>query len=110
MGRRANIVSLASNRMKGTAVSLAIERVRSTDVSKRFGFYYDEAMTHPIAVERNGAARVVMMPASEYERLSRLDHIALAPEELSDEAFQALRTAEAPAEAYELNKLMDGAA
>ncbi|MDG5973361.1 hypothetical protein JAGODDHD_04131 [Sphingomonas paucimobilis] len=91
-------------------MTLAIEKVRSTDVSKRFGFYYDEAMTHPIAVERNGAARVVMMPASEYERLARLDHVALTPMELSDEAYHALKTAEAPAEAYELNHLMDDAA
>lgn len=91
-------------------MTLAIEKVRSTDVSKRFGFYYDEAMTHPIAVERNGAARVVMMPASEYERLARLDHVALTPMELSEEAYQALKIAEAPAEAYELNHLMDDAA
>ena len=75
-------------------MSLAIEKVRSTDVSKRFGFYYDEAMTHPIAVERNGAARVVMLPAAEFERLSRLDHVALSPKELSDEAINAIRNAE----------------
>lgn len=52
-----------------------MQRASSSDVSKRFGFYYDEAMTHPLAVERNGAARVVMMPAAEYERLARLDHV-----------------------------------
>lgn len=90
-------------------MSLAIQKVRSTEVSKRFGFYYDEAITHPIAIERNGAARVVMMPASEYERLTRLDHVALTPQELSDEAYRAIRSAEAPREALDLNHLMDDA-
>ena len=36
----------------------------SSEVQKRFGYYYDEAMTHPIAIERNGAARVVLSPVS----------------------------------------------
>ena len=42
-------------------MELPIEKVTSSEVSKRFGFYYDEAMTHAIAVEGNGAARLVMM-------------------------------------------------
>lgn len=88
-------------------MELAIEKVTSSEVSKRFGFYYDEAMTHPIAVERNGAARVVMLPASEFERLARLDHIAVTPQELSDEAYRSIRTAEPRAEAIELNHLLD---
>lgn len=46
-------------------MSLSIETFRSSEVSKRFDFHYDEAMTHPIAVERIGAARVVMLPAAE---------------------------------------------
>lgn len=37
-------------------ISDSLARASSSDVSKRFGFYYDEAMTHPLAVERNGAA------------------------------------------------------
>lgn len=85
----------------------AIETATSSEVSKRFGHYYDEAMTHPIAVERNGTARIVMLPASEYERLARLDHIALAPEELSDDQVRSLRAARAPAEAFALNRLLD---
>src|SRR3546814_15706667 len=64
-------------------------------------------MTHPIGIERNGATRVVMLPASEYERLARLDHIAVTPEELSDEATRSLRTATARPEAVALNELMD---
>lgn len=88
-------------------MSLSIEKVSSSEVAKRFGFYYDEAMTHPIAVERNGAARVVMLPAAEFERLVRLDHIALTPEELSDEAIRSLRSAKPRPEAVDLDKLLD---
>ena len=73
---------------------LSMETFRSSEVSRRFGFYCDKAMTHPIAVERDGAVRVVMLSAEEYERLARLDHIALAPEELSEAAFSAIANAE----------------
>lgn len=84
-----------------------LEKASSSDVSKRFGYYYDEAMTHPLAVERNGAARVVMMPAAEYERLARLDHVALLPEELSQADLSAIRDAVMPASAQELDHLLD---
>ncbi len=88
-------------------MGLPIDKVTSSEVSKRFGFYYDEAMEHPIAVERNGAARVVMLSAAEYERLLRLDHIALSPEELSTEALRAIMTADAADESYAANHLLD---
>lgn len=88
-------------------VSDILERASSSDVSKRFGYYYDEAMTHPLAVERNGAARVVMMPAAEYERLARLDHVALLPSELEHADLVAIRDAVVPASARELDHLLD---
>lgn len=88
-------------------VSDILERASSSDVSKRFGYYYDEAMTHPLAVERNGAARVVMMPAAEYERLSRLDHVALLPQELERADLVAIRDAVVPDSARELDHLLD---
>jgi PHD/YefM family antitoxin component YafN of YafNO toxin-antitoxin module len=84
-----------------------LEKASSSDVSKRFGFYYDEAMTHPVAVERNGAVRVVMLPAAEYERLARLDHVALLPSELDPADLRAVRDAEVPISAEELNHLLD---
>jgi PHD/YefM family antitoxin component YafN of YafNO toxin-antitoxin module len=84
-----------------------METFRSGEVSKRFGFYYHKAITHPIAVERNGAVRVVMLSASEYERLVRLDHIALAPEELSEEAFNAIAYSQHVADPNGSNKLLD---
>lgn len=90
----------------GTTMTLTIERVASSEVSRRFGYFYKQAMTRPIAIERHGAIGVVMLAASEYERLARLDHIALAPEELNDEQLNSIRTSRAPAEAIELNRLL----
>lgn len=84
-----------------------LARASSSDVSKRFGFYYDEAMTHPLAVERNGAARVVMLPAAEYERLARLDHVALLPRELDPVDLAAIREALVPQSAGELDDLLE---
>jgi PHD/YefM family antitoxin component YafN of YafNO toxin-antitoxin module len=93
--------------MEVQMVSDVLERASSSDVSKRFGYYYDEAMTHPLAVERNGAARVVMMPAAEYERLARLDHVALLPIELDRADLVAIRDAVVPVSAQELDHLLD---
>jgi len=71
-----------------------LTRAASSDVSKRFGYWYDEAMTRPVEVERNGIGRVVMLSAREYARLARLDHVALAPSELDEDDVKALRDAE----------------
>lgn len=85
----------------------SLHRVSETDVSNRFGFYYREAMTHPVAVERDGVARVVMMPAAEYERLARFDHVALHPRELHQGDLDALRDILIPESARSLDHLLD---
>jgi PHD/YefM family antitoxin component YafN of YafNO toxin-antitoxin module len=79
----------------------------SSEVSKRFGYYYDEAMTHPVGIERNGAARVVMLSMPEYQRLALLDHVATASSEMPDEDHKALRDARVSQESVDLNALMD---
>jgi hypothetical protein len=79
----------------------------SSEVSKRFGYFYDEAMIHPVGVERNGATRVVLLSMPEYQRLALLDHVVTTCSEMSDEAFKAIRDAKAPAESIALNHLMD---
>jgi PHD/YefM family antitoxin component YafN of YafNO toxin-antitoxin module len=79
----------------------------SSEVSKRFGYYYDEAMTYPVGIERNGVARVVMLSMSEYQRLALLDHVATASSEMPDEDYKALRDARVSDESVALNALMD---
>ncbi|PWS21640.1 type II toxin-antitoxin system Phd/YefM family antitoxin, partial [Enterococcus faecium] len=48
-----------------------------------------------------------MLPASEFERLSRLDHLALSPQELSDEAIHAIRTATPSAGSVQNDQYVD---
>lgn len=86
------------------------QRATSSEVAKRFGHYYDEAMTQPIAIERNGTARVVMLPAAEYERLLRLDHVALSPEELSHDDIRSLRAAQPSQRSIDAQHALDDAA
>lgn len=81
----------------------------SSEVQKRFGYYYDEAMTHPIAIERNGTARVVMLPANEYQRLALLDHVGFKAEDCSDEDYKAIRDSRYPGGHEHLDKLMGDA-
>jgi hypothetical protein len=81
----------------------------SSDVSKRFGYFYDEAMIHPVGVERNGATRVVLLSMPEYQRLALLDHVATRCGEMSDDDFKTIQGARAPAESSALNHLMDEA-
>jgi len=91
----------------GDNMDLPIATATSNDVSKRFGFWFRKASTSAIAIERGGTAHVVMLPAAEYQRLMRLDHAALAPGELTDEAVRSLVAAKAPPLAFRRNKLLD---
>ena len=95
--------------MKGSMMATSLETASSSDVSKRFGFFYDEAMTRPVAVERNGTARIVMLPMPEYQRLALLDHVALSASEMTDEDFKAIRDAQPSDESIALNALLDEA-
>lgn len=79
----------------------------SSDVAKRFGYFYDEAMTRPVAIERNGAARVMLLSMPEYQRLAALDHIVVASEDMPDEDYKTIRDARVGQESVDLNHLMD---
>jgi hypothetical protein len=84
-----------------------MQTASSSDVSKRFGFFYDEAMTHPVGVDRNGATRIVMLSLPEYQRLALLDQISISSADMPDEDFKALRDAQVSEESITLNALMD---
>lgn len=86
-----------------------LQTASSSEVSKRFGYFYDEAMVHPVGIERNGATRVVLLSMPEYQRLALLDHVATPCSEMTDEDFKTIRDAKAPPESVALNHLMDEA-
>ena len=81
--------------------------VSAKEVASRFGYYTDEAMLRPIGVQRHGTTRIVMISAQEYQRLLRRDRQVLLTKDLDDDTLDAILTAEIPAEAERLNRLMD---
>ena len=84
-----------------------ILEVSAKEVASKFGFYTDEAMLHPVGIQRHGTTRVVMLSLHEYERLKRRDRQVIRVEDLDEETLDALLNVEIPAEAVALNYLMD---
>ena len=81
--------------------------VSAKEVASKFGFYTDEAMLHPVGIQRHGTTRVVMLSLNEYERLKRRDRQVIRTEDLDDETLEALLNVEVPEKAFALNYLMD---
>ena len=86
-----------------------LKTVSAKEVASKFGYYPDEAMLHPVGIQRHGTTRVVMLSLKEYERLLRRDRQVLLVKDLDDETLDAIRNAEIPAESRALDHLMDDA-
>jgi PHD/YefM family antitoxin component YafN of YafNO toxin-antitoxin module len=83
--------------------------VSAKEVASKFGYYTDEAMLHPVGIQRHGTTRVVMISLKEYERLLRRDRQVLLVKDLDEEMLDAIRNAEIPDQARQLDHLMDDA-
>jgi hypothetical protein len=83
--------------------------VSAKEVASKFGFYTDEAMLHPVGIQRHGVTRVIMLSLKEYERLVRRDRQVLHVRDLDDDAIHAIRTAQPSDRARALDHLMDDA-
>lgn len=81
--------------------------VPAKEVAGKFGFYTDEAMLHPVGIQRHGVTRVVMLSLKEYERLLSRDRQVLLVKDLDDATLEALRTAEPSERSRKLDHLMD---
>ena len=81
--------------------------VPAKEVASKFGYYTDEAMLHPVGIQRHGVTRVVMLSLKEYERLLSRDRQVLLVRDLDDDAFEAIRTAEPSERSKALDHLMD---
>jgi|GEM_PF-826063 len=68
--------------------------VPAKEVASKLGYYTDEAMLHPVGIQRHGTTRVVMLSLKEYERLLRRDRQVLLVKDLDDEALEAIRNTE----------------
>lgn len=84
-----------------------MKTVSAKEVASKFGYYTDEAMLHPVGIQRHGTTRVVMLSLKEYERLLRRDRQVLLVKDLDDDTLAAIRDAEIPDEARQLDHLMD---
>lgn len=81
--------------------------VSAKEAASKFGYYTDEAMLHPVGIQRHGTTRVVMISLKEYQRLLRRDRQVLLVKDLDDDTLEAIRTAEVPEESRRLDHLMD---
>ena len=81
--------------------------VPAKEVASKFGYYTDEAMLHPVGIQRHGTTRVVMISLKEYERLLARDRQVLLVKDLDDETLAAIQAAEPSEESRALDHLMD---
>ena len=80
--------------------------VSAKEVASKFGYYTDEAMLHPVGVQRHGVTRVVMLSLKEYERLLRRDRQVLHVKDLDDNDLEAIRSARPSVRSEQLDHLM----
>ena len=81
--------------------------VSAKEAASKFGYYTDEAMLHPVGIQRHGTTRVVMISLKEYQRLLRRDRQVLLVKDLDDDTLDAIRTAQPSERSKALNHLMD---
>ena len=83
--------------------------VPAKEVAGKFGYYTDEAMLHPVGIQRHGVTRVVMLSLKEYERLLSRDRQVLRVKDLDEDDIEAIRTARPSERARELDEIMENA-
>ncbi len=81
--------------------------VPAKEVASKFGYYTDEAMLHPVGIQRHGTTRVVMISLKEYQRLLRRDRQVVPTKDLDDGTLDAILNAEIPEKARRLDHLID---
>lgn len=75
-------------------------------VSADLDAHCEQAVCQPLTIERNGHALVMMMSASEHERLAALDHHAISSADMPDDDAEDMRRAKVFAESIALNALL----
>lgn len=83
--------------------------VPAKEVASKFGYYTDEALLHPVGIQRHGTTRVVMLSLKEYERLVRRDRQVLRVKDLDDDAIEAIRNAQPSERARKLDEILEDA-
>ncbi len=73
-------------------------RISTADFIKNFGALADRALSEPVRITKHGRDRLVMLSATEYDRLKRRDRRVVRLEDLTDEELELIAQAEVPAE------------
>jgi prevent-host-death family protein len=75
-----------------------VVRISTADFIKNFGALADQALSEPVRITKHGRDRLVMLSATEYDRLKRRDRRVVRLEDLTDEELELIAQAEVPAE------------
>ncbi len=73
-------------------------RISTSDFIKNFGALADRALSEPVRITKHGRDRLVMLSATEYDRLKRRDRRVVRLEDLTDEELELIAQAEVSAE------------
>jgi hypothetical protein len=92
---------------RGRSMTEPLKTVSAKEVASKFGYYTDEAMLHPVGIQRHGTTRVVMLSLKEYERLLRRDRQVLLVKNLDDETLDAIRNAQPSGRSRELGRQLE---
>jgi PHD/YefM family antitoxin component YafN of YafNO toxin-antitoxin module len=76
-----------------------LQSVSSVEVSKAFGRISRQALVAPLTITHHGHDSLVLMSATEYQRLKSRDRQVYSLDDVPDEIANSVRTARAPAEA-----------
>jgi len=83
-------------------------RITSAEAQKNFGRYREQALEEPVVVTQYGKPSVVIISATEYERLKDLDRRVMLLDEMSDADIEEMADSEIPpAHRYSLSKIPD---
>jgi prevent-host-death family protein len=75
-----------------------VVRISTSDFIKNFGALADRALSEPVRITKHGRDRLVMLSATEYDRLKRRDRRVVRLEDLTDEELELIAQAEVSAE------------
>jgi prevent-host-death family protein len=70
--------------------------VTSAEAQKNFGRYREQALEEPVVVTQYGKPSVVIISATEYERLKELDRRVMLLDQMSDIDIEQMAEAEIP--------------
>ena len=73
-------------------------RISTADFIKNYSALADRALAEPVTITKHGRDRLVVVSATEYERLKKRDRQVFQSADLPDSVLELIAQAEVPAE------------